>query len=155
MASCRFDLDSALRFTDGLILLTDRRVIADQPASADGEPTAAAAVWSWRLDPSTAIDVHLRSAIGRIELSQHGGVVARWLFTAARAKGVHALEDAFDARVHGQATPRRSFTAEEQPEQAIAPAAGGPWPPGPRPRRQGSAAGWPASHSPARRGRHA
>ena len=125
MASCRFDLDSALRFTDGLILLTDRRVIADQPASADGEPTAAAAVWSWRLDPSTAIDVHLRSAIGRIELSQHGSVVARWLFTAARAKGVHALEDAFDARVHGQATTRRSSTAEEQPEQAIAPAAGG------------------------------
>ena len=33
VASCRFDLDADLRFTDGRILLTDRRVLADTPAT--------------------------------------------------------------------------------------------------------------------------
>jgi len=123
IASCRFDLNAELMFTDGAILLTDRRVVADQPASVDGEPTADA-VWTWPLDPSSTIDVHLRSAIGRIELSQHGSVVARWLFTAARAKGVHALEDAFDARLHGQTAAHRADVTEEPPPRAAAPAGG-------------------------------
>ena len=127
IASCRFDLDANLRFTDGSILLTDRRLVADSPASADGVPASNGGPRSWRLDPTTNIDVHLRSAVGRIELSQQGSVVARWLFTPARAKGVHALEDAFDARVHGQPPQSRQATvaseAEEKPQSA-APAGG-------------------------------
>ncbi|MFM8706750.1 MAG: ABC transporter transmembrane domain-containing protein, partial [Planctomycetia bacterium] len=124
VASCRFDLDADLRFTDGQILLTDRRVIADAPASADGEPAPAGGVRVWPLDPTSAIDVHLRSAVGRIELSQQGRVVARWLFTPARAKSVHALEDAFDARVHGQtAQPRSGAAAPSEIEEAASPTA--------------------------------
>lgn len=102
LASCRFDLDADLRFTDGTILLTDRRLVSDAPASADGAASPDG-TWSWRLHPSSRLDVHLRSAVGRIELSQHGRVVACWLFTAARAKAVHALEDALDARGRGDA----------------------------------------------------
>ncbi|MFM9194756.1 MAG: hypothetical protein ACKOWG_03235, partial [Planctomycetia bacterium] len=124
VASCRFDLDAHLQFTDGQILLTDRRVIADAPASADGEPAPAGGVRVWPLDPTSAIDVHLRSAVGRIELSQQGRVVARWLFTPARAKSVHALEDAFDTRVHGQAAQARSgVAAPAEPEEAPPPTA--------------------------------
>jgi ATP-binding cassette subfamily B protein len=96
LASCRFDLDGELRFTDGWIVLTDRRLIADKPASADGADGAGP--WSWPLDADTHVDVRMRAAVGRLELSRHGRVVARWLFTPARAKAVHALEDAFDAR---------------------------------------------------------
>lgn len=119
VASCRFDLDANLQFTDGSIVLTDRRLLADQPASADSQPTGGR--WSWRLAPGTAIDVHLRSSVGRIELSQDGRVVARWLFTPARAKGVHALEDAFDARAHGGHTPPESAVAQdaEEPQPVI------------------------------------
>ena len=123
VASCRFDLDANLRFADGSIVLTDRRLVADPPASADGEPASAGGLRSWRLDPTTSIDVHLRSAVGRIELSQQGRVVARWLFTPARAKGVHALEDAFDARGHGQPVPPSDPDADETPKPA-APAGG-------------------------------
>jgi ATP-binding cassette subfamily B protein len=124
VASCRFDLNADLMFTDGAILLTNRRVVADQPASVDCGPTAGAAVWAWRLDPSSSLDVHMRSAVGRIELSQHGGVVARWLFTPTRAKSVHALEDAFDARLHGQSVAREQADDDAAPP-SIAPAAGG------------------------------
>jgi len=116
IASCRFDLDSVLRFTDGAILLTDRRLIADPPAALDGEPIVSGGPRSWRLDPSTNIDVHLRSAVGRIELSQQGRVVARWFFTPARAKGVHALEDAFDARGQKRTPANHEFPALSQAE---------------------------------------
>ena len=115
VASCRFDLDADLRFTDGRILLTDRRVLADAPATAAEGPERRPGGWSWRLDPTTSIDVHLRSAVGRIDLSQQGRVVARWLFTPARAKAVLALEDAFDARVHGQAAAAEADQPVEPP----------------------------------------
>ena len=105
VAVCRFDLDADLRFTEGWLVLTDRRLIADQPASADGPGPTGAGPWSWPIGDRTRLDVHLRSAVGRIELSEGQGIVARWLFTAAKAKGVHALEDAFDARVPGAMEP--------------------------------------------------
>jgi len=118
VASCRFDLDAALRFTDGSILLTDRRLVADPPASADGDPGSDGSPRSWRLDPTTSIDVHLRSTVGRIELSQQGRVVARWLFTPAQAKSVHALEDAFDTRLHGLHALRGPGSPVESSSQA-------------------------------------
>jgi hypothetical protein len=59
VASCRFDLDANLRFTDGSILLTDRRLLADCPASADGEPSSAEGSRSWPLDPTTGLDLSL------------------------------------------------------------------------------------------------
>ena len=103
VASCRFDLDAALRFTDGWIVLTDRRLIADHPAFAADAATGSPR--SWHLAAGDRLDVHLRTAVGRIELSRGGAVVARGLVTPARAEAVHAVEDAFDARVHGAAAP--------------------------------------------------
>ncbi len=120
VAACRFDLDAAMRFTDGWIALTDRRLIADSPASADGPTAAADGPRSWPIDDATHLDVHLRAAVGRIELSQDGRIVARWLFTPAKAKGVHAVEDAFDSWIAASRSQppsrgeRLSRTAGEQ-----------------------------------------
>jgi ATP-binding cassette subfamily B protein len=117
VAACRFDLDAQLFFTDGWLALTDRRVIADPPAFAAGDDERAAAKptathpRSWTLDPSVRLDVNLRASVGRIELSRQGAVVARWLFTPARAKGVHAVEDAFDQRCREQALRQRPAAA--------------------------------------------
>ena len=127
LATCRFDLDGHMRFADGWIALTDRRLIADTPASADADPTAeqpaASAPRSWPLRSDTRLDVHLRSAVGRIELSEHGRVVARWLFTPARAKGVHALEDAFDARLERPAGVAAAASPSPAPEERAEPVA--------------------------------
>ena len=101
LAVGRFDLDGRMRFSDGWIVLTNRRVIADRPASADGDDATAAGPRSWRIDAGTDLDVQLRSAVGRVDLFQGERLVARWLFTPARADAIHALEDAFDARVAG------------------------------------------------------
>ncbi len=107
VATARFDLDGELQFTDGWLVLTDQRLLSDRPASADA-PAPTAGPHCWPLDPTSRIDVHLRSAVGRLELSRGGRVIARWLFTPARAKAIHALEDAFDARLaRASADPTR------------------------------------------------
>lgn len=100
LASCRFDLDAALRFTDGWIVLTPHRLLSDDPET--GRPPPDGHPFEWPVDATAELDVHLRAAVGRIELLQAGRVAVQWRFTAARAKGVHALEDAFDQLVHGR-----------------------------------------------------
>jgi ATP-binding cassette subfamily B protein len=100
LATGRFDLDADLQFSDGWIVLTTRRVIADRPASAT-QPLGGVGPWTWTIGPTTRLDVQLRSAVGRVELSEGDRVVARWLFTPVKADAIHMLEDAFDARVAG------------------------------------------------------
>ena len=95
LACCRFDLDAALRFVEGWIVLTDRRLLSDDPAT--GQPAEPGRQIEWPIDEATGLEVRLRATVGRIELSRHGQVVAQWKFTAARARGMHAVEDAFDA----------------------------------------------------------
>jgi ATP-binding cassette subfamily B protein len=130
LATCRFDLDGRLRFADGWIALTDRRLIADTPASADAAAVTTPGPRSWTLGDHSQLDVHLRSAVGRIELAEHGRVVARWLFTPAKAKGVHLLEDAFDAlqgsRSGEVATPAVPLPPRRAPEEASEPVTGAP-----------------------------
>jgi len=104
-AAARYDLDAELAFTDGWIVLTDRRLLADRPASADpADLTVDGGMLGWWLDDATVLDIRVRGAVGRLELSRAGRVIARWLFTPARAAGLHALEDAFDER--GRRAPR-------------------------------------------------
>ncbi|MBU6309936.1 MAG: ABC transporter ATP-binding protein/permease [Planctomycetes bacterium] len=100
LAASRFDLDASLRFSEGWIVLTTRRVIADRPASAS-QTLAGPGPWVWSIGPTTRLDVQLRSAVGRVELSEGDRIVARWLFTPAKADAIHVLEDAFDARIAG------------------------------------------------------
>ena len=50
VATARFDLDGDLQFTDGWLLLTDRRLLSDRPASAAGPPPPTGP-HDWPLDP--------------------------------------------------------------------------------------------------------
>jgi len=101
LAVGRFDLDAQMRFSDGWIVLTNKRIIADRPASAEDPEPPGRGPRSWPIDAETRLDVQLRSAVGRVELFRGDRVVARWLFTPAKADAIHQLEDAFDARVPG------------------------------------------------------
>ncbi len=89
LAVARYDLDPQLDFTDGWIVLTDRRLLAEGHGGVRA---------SRPLLPTTKLDVRIRGAVGRLELAEGDEVVARWLFTPARAEEMHALEDAFDER---------------------------------------------------------
>ena len=103
--SCRIDLDSQLHFADKTIILTDVRLLADQPAWHSQSPslTLHKETFSWRLAPSHSLDVRLRGSLGRIELFDSERVIARWFFTAACGSSVHLLENAFDQRSHSTA----------------------------------------------------
>jgi len=101
IATTTFDLDAGMRFTEGFLCLTDRRMIADPPASLEPDPASPAPssgpVW-WHLDDTSSLDLRIRGGVGRIELLAAGRVVARWMFSLAQAKGMHALKDAFEQR---------------------------------------------------------
>lgn len=84
VASCRFDLNASLHFSYGLMVLTDRRLLADTPASADEkadfrQPATSPAQWSSLLDSQTHIHVSMRAAVGRLKLTHHDRVIARWM----------------------------------------------------------------------------
>ena len=83
VATARFDLDRDLRFTEGWLALTDRRLLGDTPASADGATTSPDGLHAWLLDDASCLDVRVRGGVGRVELSRAGQVLARWLFTPA------------------------------------------------------------------------
>ncbi len=105
LVSCRIDLDSQLHFADKTIILTDVRLLADQPAWHSQSPslTLHKETFSWRLAPSHSLDVRLRGSLGRIELFDSERVIARWFFTAACGSSVHVLENVFDQRSHSTA----------------------------------------------------
>jgi ATP-binding cassette subfamily B protein len=117
LACCRFDLDAALRFVDGWIVLTDRRLVSDDPAT--GQPPEPGRQIEWPIDEATGLEVRLRSTVGRIEVSRHGQVVAQWKFTAARARGMHAVEDAFDALQKGGPGDVSNDTETSRPPPAV------------------------------------
>jgi ATP-binding cassette subfamily B protein len=108
LASCRFDLDSAGRFASGRILLTDGRLIADDPATGDvGRPPRV-----WPLDDACHLATRLRVSFGRLELLRDGHAEAAWQFTSARAAAVQSLAEAWEARKE----PRGSVEASVDPE---------------------------------------
>ena len=78
LAAGRFDLDASLHFSDGGIVLTTRRVIADRPASAT-QPLDGPGPWTWTIGPRTRLDVQLRELerVQREELSRFNELLAR------------------------------------------------------------------------------
>ena len=94
LASCRFDLDATGRFTTGRLVLTDGRLLADDPVTGStGRPPD-----TWQLDESSLLVVRMRTSFGRLDLVRDGQVVATWQFTAARTAGVQALAEAWEGR---------------------------------------------------------
>jgi ATP-binding cassette subfamily B protein len=118
VAGCRFDLDSGLRFFDGCVVLTDRRLIADLPTD-HADAGVSTVPQAWPLGPDMQLVSHLRGPVGRLDLWQEGRLLARWLFTAARARNVHAVVDAFATRGDvGGDVPR--FSADATPDNGMA-----------------------------------
>ena len=115
------DLDTRLHYAEGLVVLTDRRVL-----SADaGAGRASSASWeSWPLGPDKRLAAKDRAGLGTIELQGPDGRLGRWRFTLARGANAHLLVDRFDALKSGD-------VAEVAPaEEAVCPSCGEPLPPG-------------------------
>ena len=87
------DLENGLRYAQGLVLLTDRRILSGRPADPSGPELA----WrSWPLEHATSLRAGERAGLGRIELLGPEGRLDHWRYTAARANEAQRLADRFE-----------------------------------------------------------
>jgi ATP-binding cassette subfamily B protein len=93
------DLDESLHFVDGLVLLTDRRVMSAQTLTGGaGKETIDGAIWrSVRLTDAANLRAKERNGLGILELLNSNGRLAVWRYTASRAAAAHELAERFDS----------------------------------------------------------
>jgi len=95
LATLPVDLDGELRFTSGLLALTDCRLMARDAGGA----------WSeWPL-PAPGMELHLadHAGIGTLDLLGALGRLARWRYTLAQQSAALRLQKLFDQQVEGVA----------------------------------------------------
>lgn len=104
------DLDEELRFTSGLVALTDRRLVA---LDAAGE-------WrEWPLtDAALALQLSDHAGVGTLDLTGAGGLLARWRYTLAGQAAALRLLKLFGQRAQGAAVAEA--TAEPDADEADA-----------------------------------
>jgi ATP-binding cassette subfamily B protein len=93
LATLPVDLDEELRFTSGLLALTDRRLLARDPDGA----------WSeWKL-PAPGLEMHLadHAGVGALDLQDVRGRVARWRYTLAHQAVALRLQKLFEEYAEG------------------------------------------------------
>ncbi len=92
------DLDVGLQYKEGLVVLTDRRIVAAEAAGPDLD----GATWSsWDLDGKLSIRLRDRAGLGSLELLAPERRIARWRFTLARGAAAHGFVDRFEAIERG------------------------------------------------------
>ena len=100
------DLENGLRYAQGLVLLTDRRILSGRPA----DPSGSELTWrSWPLEHATSLRAGERAGLGRIELLGTEGRLDHWCYTAARANEAQRLAERFETyRRDGRLPPAAS-----------------------------------------------
>jgi ATP-binding cassette subfamily B protein len=84
------DLDAKLRFTKGILVVTNRRLLARAPATPTGAtgPTA----------PGLALRHHDHAGVGHLELVDAKGLLAAWRFTLGQNLQAIRVVDQFPTR---------------------------------------------------------
>jgi ATP-binding cassette subfamily B protein len=89
LASFRLDLDPSRAFREGIVALTERRLIAmDDLAARTG-------FRAWPLEAVTGLTATDRGGLGTLEALGADGLLGRWHYTLGRAKGVASVLDVF------------------------------------------------------------
>ncbi len=132
------DLDARLNYADGLLVLTDRRLLSlematDAGTTDDGRRTtdgnilpsvvrrpSPVDVRSWPLSGQLVLQAKEQRGAGSLELLDSGGRLAQWRYTPARAQAVHRLVDRFKVLQSGQ--PADSNGSE--PVESVCPSCG-------------------------------
>nr|WP_237173824.1 ABC transporter ATP-binding protein [Paracandidimonas lactea] len=90
------DLDGRLRFSQGLIAVTSRRLLAWQPDTAQWQ--------SWDAAPGLALQLHDHAGVGTLALQDAHACLATWRYTLRHDRSAHALAAQFNRR-HGTEEP--------------------------------------------------
>ncbi len=106
------DLDPELHYAEGIVVLTNRRLLSFTSAAANQ------AASSWRLDAVSALRAKDRWGLGTLELEGPAGPLATWRYTVGRAASAHRLAQRLDATLRGAADEDEA--AEGLPEEVDA-----------------------------------
>jgi ATP-binding cassette, subfamily B, bacterial len=109
VAGFDLDLDPGLRFGEGFVALTDRRLIAAQPGQS---------MVGWPLSASLSLANHDHAGVGTLELRAPDGRIAFWRYTIGRHPAVLRLVECFERQ------GSTDTTAGEVDVPAICPACG-------------------------------
>ena len=91
------DLDTSLRFADGLLVLTDRRLLAHDEAAVGWR--------EWPLSPDLALRLSDSGAVGTLDLCNATSRLARWRFTLKAQPQAVLLQQRFEQRLLELARP--------------------------------------------------
>ncbi len=98
LSALEVDLDSKLHFNKGLVLLTERRIMARAPGET---------VWrDWTYHPGMSLKLHDHAGVGHLELVDDKQRLAAWRFTLGQNLLAIRLSENFprllEAHVHGK-----------------------------------------------------
>lgn len=90
------DLDTKLRFTKGILVVTNRRLLARAPGET---------VWrDWTFRPGLALRHHDHAGVGHLELVDPHGLLASWRFTLGQNLHAIRVADAFADQINSVET---------------------------------------------------
>jgi len=105
LAWLELDLDASLRFAPGLLLATDRRLLAKAPGETAWRD------WPYRKD--LGLDHHDHAGVGTLELRDDRGRQAVWRYTLGRNVAALRLIREFERRLATQVSGRPPALEEE------------------------------------------
>ena len=106
------DLDGELHYAEGIVVLTNRRLLSFSNAAAN--QTAL----SWRLDGVSALRAKDRWGLGTLELEGPAGPLAAWRYTVGRAASAHRLSQRLEAALRGAPEDDEAAELAERMEEA-------------------------------------
>jgi ATP-binding cassette subfamily B protein len=111
------DLTTDLRFADGLLVLTDRRLLAFRPLN--GRPDSGSQILAeWPLDPSMQLTADEHAGVGALTLARGEELIARWRFTAAQSASAQKFARRF------RSLWRAPDAADEESKTTVCPSCG-------------------------------
>jgi len=104
-SALQLDLDLRLHFVDGMLLVTDRRLLAR--GSVDD-------VWhTWSYRPGLKLTHHDHAGVGHLELQDEHGLLASWCFTLGQNLLAIRLLEHFTAQLDGHVSEQAIVPAEQ------------------------------------------
>jgi ATP-binding cassette subfamily B protein len=120
------DLDAQLEFADGLVVLTDRRLLtlADVDPRSSGASAATSVKWrSWLLDRVTTLRIREAAGLGVMELVGPNALEATWQYTMAKSVSALPLVHAFQ-ELSAASTSKKKAKQNASPVATICPSCG-------------------------------
>ncbi|MBD8530325.1 MULTISPECIES: ABC transporter ATP-binding protein [unclassified Massilia] len=99
------DLDTKLRFTKGILVVTSRRLLARAPGET---------AWrDWAFKPGLVLRHHDHAGVGHLELVDPHGLLASWRFTLGQNLHAIRVADAFTDQIKGVETGNPVLAPEQ------------------------------------------